>query len=66
MRQRNAIGADVLAYFENMYFQRVPPGRARRLLAICEHYFVNGLLRAQGMVKMRLRTWVAYWKGPLS
>jgi hypothetical protein len=65
IRQRNMIGADVLAYFEKVYFQRVPAGRARRLLAICEHYFVNGLLRAQAMVKMRLRRWVAYWKGPL-
>jgi hypothetical protein len=63
MRQRNMIGADVLAYFEKLYFQRLPAGRTRRLLAVCGHYFVNGLLRGQAMVKMRLRIWGAYWRG---
>ena len=65
MRQRNMIGADVLAYFEDLYFRRLPAGRVRRLLAISGHYFVNSLLRAQVMVKMRLRIWVAYWKSEL-
>jgi hypothetical protein len=63
IRQRNMIGADVLAYFEKLYFQRLPAGQVRRLLAICGHYFVNGLVRSQVMVKMRLRRWFAYWNG---
>jgi hypothetical protein len=32
-RQRDMIGADLLAYFEEVYYQRLPAGEARRLFA---------------------------------
>ena len=32
-RQRDMIGADLLAYFEKVYYQRLPAGEARRLFA---------------------------------
>ena len=32
-RQRDMIGADLLSYFENVYYQRLPAGEARRLFA---------------------------------
>lgn len=33
VRQRDMIGADLLAYFEKLYYQRLPAGKAKRFLA---------------------------------
>ncbi len=63
MRQRDMISADVLAYFEKLYFQQLPGGRVRRLLAISGHYSVNILLLVYVMVKLRVLRWIGFWKG---
>jgi hypothetical protein len=62
-RQRDMIGSDVLTYFEKLYFQQLPAGRARRLLAICGHFWTQWMLRAQVMVKLAFRRLYAHLSG---
>jgi hypothetical protein len=62
IRQRAMIGADVLAYFEELYFQRVPAGHVRYVFAVCGHYLTLCTLRLGVMAKMRFRITLAYFR----
>jgi len=55
VRQREMAGAELLAFFEKQYFQRLPWGQAGRLLAICGYSFTQQSLRVQEIAKMKLR-----------
>jgi len=54
-RQQDMIGADLLAYFERVYYQRLPAGTARRLFAGCRDSSQHWLLGAQVSVKLAFR-----------
>jgi hypothetical protein len=54
-RQRDMIGADLLAYFEKVYYQRLPAGKARRLFAGWRDALSYSLLGAKVRVKLASR-----------
>jgi hypothetical protein len=51
VRQRNMVGADLLAYFEDIYYQRFPFGRARRIVSNCQ----NALTHCLDGIRVRAR-----------
>jgi hypothetical protein len=51
-RQREMVGADLLAYFEKVYYQRLPAGDGRRFFAGCRDSFSHSLLGARVRVKL--------------
>jgi GT2 family glycosyltransferase len=55
IRQRDMIGADLLAYFEKAYYQRLPSGEARRFLAGWRDALSQLLLGARVRVKLASR-----------
>ena len=57
-RQRDMIGADVLAYFEKAYYQRIPAGEARRVLAGYRDALLYWLLRARIKLELASRNLV--------
>ena len=59
-RQRDLLGADLLKFFENMYYGSLPAGKVRRLMAACGHCFTSWLASIQLRVKLRFRIWAAY------
>jgi hypothetical protein len=40
-RMGTMVGSDLLLYFEKLYFDRMPAGKLRRIIATCRHYFVQ-------------------------
>jgi hypothetical protein len=50
-RRRNIKGADLLAYFEKVYYQRLPAGQARRFFAsyreLLSHWMLNAHVRVE-------------------
>jgi hypothetical protein len=61
-RQRKMIGADLLAFFERMYYQRLPAGEARRLFRSCRDSLSCWLLDSQVRLKLAFRKWVTSQK----
>lgn len=55
VRQRDMIGADLLAYFERLYYQRLPAGKARRFFAGCRDALSHSLLGARVRVRLASR-----------
>lgn len=55
IRQRDMIGADLLAYFERLYYQRLPVGKARRFFAGCRDALSHSLLGARVRVRLASR-----------
>jgi hypothetical protein len=64
-RQRDMIGADLLAYFEKVYYQRLPAGNARRFFAGCRDSFSHSLLGAKVRVKLACRKLGAVRRAPV-
>ena len=62
--QRDIIGADLLAYFEKIYYQRLPVGEARRLFAGYRDALSHWLLGAQVRVKLASRKLAAVRRAP--
>lgn len=54
-RQRDMIGADLLTYFEKIYYQPLPAGEARRLVAGYTDAASHWLLGARVRVKLASR-----------
>jgi len=50
--QRKMIGADLLTYFERVYYERLPAGEVRRLFAGYRHALSHWLLCAQVRIKL--------------
>jgi hypothetical protein len=55
VRQRDMIGADLLAYFEKVYYQRLPSGGARRFFAGWRDALSQSLLGAGVRIKLASR-----------
>jgi hypothetical protein len=54
IRQQDMVGADLLSYFEQIYYQRLPCAGVRRVLAACQNALVHWW---QGLeVRVRLAT----------
>jgi hypothetical protein len=60
-RQRDMVGADLLAYFEKVYYERLPAGGARRLLAGYRDASSQWLFGARVRVKLASRKFAAVW-----
>jgi hypothetical protein len=58
-RQRDMVGADLLAYFENNYYNRLPAGGARRILDISRDYLFQWLHSIQVRLTLAFRKRVA-------
>jgi hypothetical protein len=58
-RQRDMVGADLLAYFENNYYKRLPAGGARRILDISRDYLFQWLHSIQVRMTLAFRKRVA-------
>ncbi len=64
-RQRDMMGADLLAYFEKVYYQRLPVGGARRLFAGYRDALSQWLLGAQVRVKLASRKFAVVRRTPV-
>ena len=53
--QRDMVGSDLLAYFEDAYYRRVPSGRARRAWTLSQHVSAACLERARLTVRRLAR-----------
>jgi hypothetical protein len=49
------VGYDLLQYFENLYFSRLPFGRIRRVLAAWRNVWLNASYQATVPIRLRLR-----------
>ena len=56
---RNMVGGDLLQFFENFYYTRLPAGRLRRILALWRHVWI----RCSYAVSERLRLHYCKWAG---
>jgi hypothetical protein len=54
-RQGDMIGGDLLAYFERVYYQRLPAGEAQRCFAACRDVLSHSLVGAKVRVKLASR-----------
>jgi hypothetical protein len=64
-RQRDMAGADLLAFFEKLYYNRLPAGRGRRLFAGCQHTLSHHLHEGEVRVKLAFRKYAAMGKASL-
>jgi hypothetical protein len=60
-RVGNMVGGDLLLFFEKFYYDHMPAGKLRKLLATCQHYYVQWRHFILVRVKLRYRI----WRGPL-
>jgi hypothetical protein len=65
IRQRDMIGADLLAYFEKEYYQRLPAGKARRFFAGWRDALSHSLLGAKVKGKLASRKLAAARRAPV-
>jgi hypothetical protein len=63
-RQRDMLAADLLRFFERVYYRRLPAGSMRRLFAVCEHAIAHGVSEAQLRGKLAIRKYGALVKLP--
>ena len=54
VRQRKMVGADLLSFFETIYYQRIPCARGRRIVAACQDALAHCLHGIE--VRIRLAT----------
>jgi hypothetical protein len=54
-RQRDMAGADLLAFFEKLYYERLPAGEGRRIFAGCHHTLSHRLHETGMRVKLASR-----------
>ncbi len=54
---RNTVGYDLLRYFEDLYFSRLPYGRIRRILAAWRHVWVHVSFEITRRIKLRWWIW---------
>ena len=51
----NMVGGDLLQFFEDYYYTRLPAGRLRRILAFCRHVWIHGSFHASRPFLLRYR-----------
>jgi hypothetical protein len=54
---RNMVGGDLLQFFENFYYTRLPAGRLRRILGFWRHVWIQWSYLVTRWVKLRYRIW---------
>jgi hypothetical protein len=54
-RQRDMLGADLLSFFEKVYYDRLPAGRARRVFWSCCHSISHQMHEVELRMKLALR-----------
>ena len=52
---RNMVGGDLLQFFENYYYTRLPAGRLRQILALWRHVWINVSFAVGRRVRLRWR-----------
>jgi hypothetical protein len=52
------VGGDLLQFFEDWYYQHMPMGRVRKLLALWRHVWIQWSFAVGRRVRLRLRSWV--------
>ena len=58
-RQRDMVGADVLAYFENAYYKRLPAGYARKIFAASQDFLSQSVHDIQLRIRLASRKMTA-------
>lgn len=58
-RQRDMLAADLLAFFEKLYYSRLPAGVMRRLFAGCRHVLSHKLGASEVRAKLSIRKYIA-------
>jgi hypothetical protein len=61
-RQRAMLGADLLAFFEKIYHERLSAGQARRVFAACRHTLSHRRREVELLVKLALRKYATVKK----
>jgi hypothetical protein len=54
---RHMVGKDLLQFFEELYYRRLPAGRLWRFVAICRHVWIHCSFFIVLRVKLRCRIW---------
>lgn len=54
---RQMVGGDLLQFFEGWYYQHMPMGRVRRVLALWRHVWIHWSFEIGRRVKLRWRIW---------
>lgn len=52
---RKMVGSDLLVFFEKYYYQRLPAGKLRRVLAICYHVWLQWLHAIRLRIRLQYR-----------
>lgn len=53
-------GVDLLAFFENTYYERLPAGQVRKLLAALGHFSAHWKAAGSNDVTFKLHAWAKY------
>lgn len=54
---RNMVGGDLLQFFENYYYSRLPLGRLHRIFALCRHVWIAVTFEVGRRIRLRWRIW---------
>jgi hypothetical protein len=57
---RNMIGGDLLQFFEEFYYTRLPGGRFRRIFALWRHAWINASFAMSRRIKLRWQIWFGH------
>jgi hypothetical protein len=61
---RAMMGGDLLQFFEDYYYSRIPLGRVRRILALWQHVWLQWSFQIGRRVKLRTRMWFGRFAPP--
>jgi hypothetical protein len=62
----NMVGGDLLQFFENFYYTRLPAGTLRRIFALWRHVWINVLFAIGRRIKLRRSLWFGHRETPNS
>jgi len=54
---RNMVGSDILRFFEDYYYSKLPTGRLRRTFALLRHIWIAVEFEISRRIKLRWRIW---------
>jgi hypothetical protein len=54
---RNMVGGDLLQFFEQFYYTKLPLGRLRRIFALWRHVWINVSFAIMRRIKLRWQIW---------